>query len=180
VGRCRSRQDRGDSPVTVLSRLQPFLCANCHSPKLKPVRGRDHTGPACPSAPLRAIIYTCQALGTWKATGCIPSGSCGLGCLSGLAAPTSLGGFSAKFLSPNGDAVHGSLHPSAPLASIPYCQLNLDDPHIKFAYGKGTGQCRPEPVARSAYLALWITRLGLARVAHMSSGTHTPRPALPT
>ena len=156
MGRCRSRQDRGDSPVTVLSRLQPFLCANCHSPKLKPVRGRDHTGPACPSTPLRAIIYISETLGTWKARGCIPSGSCGLGCLSGLA-PARLGGFRPNSRSPNRDAVHGSPHLSAPLASIPCCQLNLDGPHINFSYGRGTRQCRPEPVARSAYLALCTT-----------------------
>ena len=58
--------------MTVLARLQPFLCANGHSPKLKPVCGGDHTGPACPSIPLPAIICICLALGTWKARGCIP------------------------------------------------------------------------------------------------------------
>jgi hypothetical protein len=53
--------------------------------------------------------------------------------------------------------VHGSPHPSAPLASIPCCQLNVNDTRSSFVYGKGTGQCHPEPVVWSAYLALCIT-----------------------
>ena len=71
--------------------------------------------------------------------------------------------------------MHGSLHPSAPLASIPCRQLNVGDTRSNFVYGKGAGQCRPEPVAWSAYLALCGSK-GICQSPALRTRPEVPTP----